>query len=151
MSSGTAGSRTPELPDAALPDAALPDAALPDAALPRYVHAVLEVVDQIPAGMVLSYGDIAEMLGNGGPRQVGSVLSRYGSAVTWWRVTRASGELPKDLQDEALAHWRAEGTPMAHSADVAAGPLTGGRVDMARARWDGTGDSAGRPGAGPGR
>lgn len=103
----------------------------PADALPDYAEAVLEVVDRIPAGMVLAYGDIAELLGQGGPRQVGSVMSRYGSSVTWWRVIRASGEAPAGLQDEALARWRAEGTALV------GGALAGHRVDMARARWDG--------------
>ena len=99
--------------------------------LPDFAEAVLDVVDQIPAGRVLAYGDVAELLGRGGPRQVGSVMSRYGSSVTWWRVTRASGEAPQGLLDEALEHWRSEGTAMVRGA------LAGRRVDMARARWDG--------------
>ena len=98
--------------------------------LPDFAEAVLDIVDQIPAGMVLAYGDIAELLGHGVPRQVGSVMSRYGSSVTWWRVTRASGEAPRGLLDEALAHWRVEGTALVPSA------LAGRRVDMTRARWD---------------
>jgi alkylated DNA nucleotide flippase Atl1 len=99
--------------------------------LPDYAEAVLDIVDQIPAGMVLTYGDVAEMLGQGGPRQVGSVMSRYSSSAAWWRVIRASGEAPQGLQDEALAHWRAEGTALV------GGALGGHRVDMTRARWDG--------------
>jgi alkylated DNA nucleotide flippase Atl1 len=97
--------------------------------LPDFAEAVLDVVDQIPAGMVLTYGDVAELLARGGPRQVGSVLSRHGSSVAWWRVIRASGEAPQGLREEALAHWRAEGTAMV-------GGLAGGRVDMTHARWD---------------
>ena len=61
-------------------------------------------------------GDVAELIGQGGPRQVGAVLSRYGSSVTWWRVIRASGDVPEDLADEALAHWREEGTAGARRA-----------------------------------
>jgi len=100
-------------------------------ALPDFAEAVLDLVDRIPAGRVLAYGDVAELLGQGGPRQVGSVMSRYGSSVTWWRVTRASGEAPRGLLDEALAHWRAEGTALV------AGTLAGRRVDLTQARWDG--------------
>lgn len=99
--------------------------------LPDFAEAVLDIVDRIPPGMVLAYGDVAELLGQGGPRQVGSAMSRYGSSVTWWRVTRVSGEAPQGLQDEAIAHWRAEGTAMVRGA------LAGRRVDMTRARWDG--------------
>jgi alkylated DNA nucleotide flippase Atl1 len=101
--------------------------------LPEFVEAVLGIVDQIPEGMVLAYGDVAEMLGEGGPRQIGAVMSRYGSSVTWWRVIRASGEAPEGLQDEALAHWCEEGTALVRGA------LAGRRVDMGLARWDGDG------------
>jgi alkylated DNA nucleotide flippase Atl1 len=107
--------------------------------LPNFAEAVLGIVDQIPQGMVLAYGDVAEMLGQGGPRQVGSVMSRYGSSVTWWRVIRATGEAPQGLQDEALAHWREEGTALVRGA------LFGRRVDMRLARWDGDGLAAVRP------
>ena len=99
--------------------------------LPDFAEAVLGIVDQIPPGMVLAYGDVAEMLEQGGPRQVGSVMSRYGSSVAWWRVVRASGEAPQPLQDEAVAHWREEGTALV------GGAVAGRRVDMERARWDG--------------
>ena len=99
--------------------------------LPEYAEAVLDVADAIPEGKVLAYGDVAEMLGVGGPRQVGAVMSRYGSATCWWRVIRASGEPPPGLEDEALAHYRSEGTPLV------GGVLAGRRVDMRRARWDG--------------
>ena len=108
--------------------------------LPDYAEAVLDVADAIPEGKVLAYGDIAEILGHGGPRQVGSVMSRYGSATTWWRVIRASGEPPPGLEDEALAHYRAEGTPLV------GGLLEGRRVDMGRARWAGPGAGAGGEG-----
>jgi alkylated DNA nucleotide flippase Atl1 len=126
-----------ELSDAELSDAELSDAELSDSELPGYVQAVLDLVDQIPVGRVLSYGDIAELLDRGGPRQVGAVMSRYGSAVSWWRVIRASGDLPRRLQREAMAHWRTEGTPMTPGAAVVAGAIPTVRVDMTRARWDG--------------
>lgn len=72
------------------------------------VERVLLAVDQVPPGGVVSYGDLAELVGTG-PRQVGAVMSRHGSAVTWWRVTNASGDLPAHLRDEAFAHWADEG------------------------------------------
>ena len=108
--------------------------------LPDFAEAVLHIVDQIPPGMVLAYGDVAEILGQGGPRQIGAVMSRYGSSVSWWRVIRASGEAPEDLRDEALAHWREEGTALVRGA------LEGRRVDMRLARWDGEGLTAAGPG-----
>lgn len=90
----------------------------------EYDEAVLEVAALIPPGKVLSYGDIAELLGSGGPRQVGKAMSRSGSAVSWWRVLRADGSLPADLQTRAEIQWVAEGTPQRASG-----------VLMKAARW----------------
>lgn len=97
----------------------------------EYAEAVLDVVVAVPEGRVLAYGDVAELLGHGGPRNVGAVMSRYGSDVPWWRVVRADGRAPQGLEDEALAHWRAEDTPLV------GGGVDGRRVDMRLARWDG--------------
>lgn len=99
--------------------------------VPAFAEAVIDLVDAIPEGMVLAYGDVAELLGEGGPRQVGHVMSRYGSATHWWRVVRASGEPARGLEGEALGHLRAEGVPLVR------GTLSGRRVDMGRARWPG--------------
>lgn len=103
-------------------------AAVPRAssALPAHAEAVLAVVESIPVGRVLSYGDIAEMVGSGGPRQVGQVMSRYGAAVPWWRVCRTDGTPPSCHEHRALEHLRSDGVTM-----------RAGRVDMDLARWDG--------------
>ncbi|HEY9496349.1 MAG TPA: MGMT family protein [Intrasporangium sp.] len=95
----------------------------------QYAQRVLEVVAQIPPGRVVAYGDIARALGEGGARNVGTVMSRYGSDVPWWRVIRADGRPPQGHDAIAIEHWRAEGTPMVR------GLVDGGRADMARARW----------------
>ena len=105
-------------------------------ALPEKVEEVLDVIDRIPEGQVLTYGDVAELVGGRGARFVGNVLSRYGSDVPWWRVVRAGGWPPRGLEDRAREHYRAEGTPMV------GGTLDGLRIDLERARWDGgTGDA----------
>jgi alkylated DNA nucleotide flippase Atl1 len=96
--------------------------------LPEYAEAVLGVVERIPAGRVLAYGDIADYLGEGGPRQVGAVMSRFGGGVPWWRVLHADGTPAPGHEARALARLRKEGTPLKRSGD---------RVDMALARWDG--------------
>jgi alkylated DNA nucleotide flippase Atl1 len=93
----------------------------------EYTEAVLRVIETIPPGRVMAYGDIAELLGVGGPRQVGAVLTRHGSAVPWWRVPHADGSPPDCNEVNARRHWRAEGTPVKPN----------GNVDMRRARWDG--------------
>lgn len=71
------------------------------------VEKVLTVVGAIPRGRVVSYGDIAAIVGTG-PRQVGRVLSEWGSDVPWWRVTSAAGGFPDDLLARAVPLWRAE-------------------------------------------
>ena len=105
-----------------------------EAGLPsEFADDVLDVVEAIPPGMVMTYGDIAELLGRGGARGVGNVMSRYGSDVPWWRVIRAGGYFPLCHEGEALAHYREEGTPLV------GGPVDGRRVDLSRARWSGPG------------
>ena len=110
--------------------------------LEDHAERVLDLVATIPEGRVLAYGDISKRLGGMGPRTVGTVMSRYGSDVPWWRVIRSDGRPPQGLEDEALEHWRAEGTPMVR------GLLDGGRADMARARWDFGGAATGSSAAG---
>lgn len=104
--------------------------------LEDYAERVLDLVAQIPEGRVVAYGDVARMLGEGGPRNVGAVMSRYGSGVPWWRVIRADGRPPQCHDGEAIERWRAEGTPMV------GGTVTGRRVDLTRARWEAAGASA---------
>ncbi|MGL5864444.1 MAG: MGMT family protein [Dermatophilaceae bacterium] len=78
------------------------------------VERVLRAVEQVPHGRVVAYGDIAALVGVG-PRLVGRVMSTYGSNVSWWRVTRSSGELPAALLGEARERWAAEGVLLAPS------------------------------------
>ncbi|HZE37274.1 MAG TPA: MGMT family protein [Stackebrandtia sp.] len=101
--------------------------------LPEYADRVLSVAELIPPGRVMTYGDVAEWLGEGGPRQVGRVMSHYGGSVTWWRVVRSDGVLLPGHETEALACYREEGTPLRYTS--AEGHLP--RVDMSRARWNG--------------
>ncbi|WP_407675341.1 MGMT family protein [Peterkaempfera griseoplana] len=112
------------------------------AEIPPFAERVLDLTERIPPGRVMTYGDVAEFLEHGGPRQVGRVMALYGGAVPWWRVVRADGALLPGHEQRALAHYREEGTPLRHSRGR--GPARGSsaaedlpRVDMARARWDG--------------
>ena len=89
---------------------------------------MLAVVEAIPPGRVMSYGDIAEYVGEGGPRQVGRVMSMSGGSVPWWRVLHADGSPPEGHEPEALARLLADGTPLRPG---------GLRVDMKQDRWDG--------------
>jgi alkylated DNA nucleotide flippase Atl1 len=89
-----------------------------------FAEEVLSLVERIPPGRVMSYGAIADRLGRGGPRQVGTVMARYGGAVPWHRVVTSNGRLVPGHEAEALRRHRAEGTP-----------LRGDHVDMSKAAW----------------
>lgn len=90
----------------------------------QYTEAVHRVACTIPAGAVLTYGDIAELLGSGGPRQVGAAMAHSEGDLPWWRVLRANGTLPGELQERARQQWIEESMPMRR-----------GRVHVAAARW----------------
>ncbi len=107
----------------------------PDGAgLSDFASRVLDVVEAIPPGRVMSYGDVAEYLAEGGPRQVGRVMALWGGGVAWWRVIHADGSLLAGHERAALARYRDERTPMRLGTDGRPG-----RVDMRRARWSGQG------------
>lgn len=93
-----------------------------------FISRVLAVVDSIPVGRVMSYGDVAATIGSRAARAVGTVMAHYGSDSPWWRVVRASGYPPINHEARALQRYRAEGTPLRWSQ--------GGvyRVDLAAAR-----------------
>ncbi|SEQ69192.1 MGMT family protein [Microlunatus flavus] len=89
-----------------------------------FVEQVLRLVEAVPVGSVTTYGDLAAMVGRGGPRQVGTVLARHGSGVPWWRVVRADGRPAEGLAPRALRHLLEDGVA-----------VVDGRVRMASARW----------------
>ena len=102
----------------------------------EYVEAVLAIVELVPAGSAVAYGDVAELLGSGGPRQVGTVMSSYGSGVPWWRILKASGHAPEGHEAEALRHYLAEGTPLLGAyLDFQRTGEGRWRVDLTAARW----------------
>ena len=101
-----------------------------------YAEAVLDLVAQIPEGRAMTYGLIAEIVGDGfeatggkrrgGPRQVGQVLARTGRDVPWWRVVNTVGRPPLQHLQAALDELRHERTPLV--AD-------GSRVALRTAIW----------------
>lgn len=121
----TGGTATGETPTAAAPDAR-----------EDFVGAVLDVVASIPSGRVMTYGDVAAVLGSRAARAVGTTMARYGSEVPWWRVVRASGAPPTGHEAQALPHYEAEGTPLTRVGD-GVGDLHADayRVRLATARW----------------
>lgn len=91
-----------------------------------YARQVLDVVDRIPVGKVMTYGDVAELMGRGTGRTVGTVLTNHGWEVPWQRVVQASGRPAEPYLQEALRLLAAEGCP-----------IRGEKVDLSRARWNG--------------
>lgn len=91
-----------------------------------FAQRVLACVEAIPAGRVMTYGDVAEFVGLRSARTVGRVLAGDGGSVPWHRVLRADGSLAEHLYTEQRQRLLAEGVR-----------FTGDRVDLARFRWDG--------------
>jgi methylated-DNA-protein-cysteine methyltransferase-like protein len=95
-----------------------------------YATEVLDVIARIPAGKVMTYGDVAEYVGRGSGRSVGAVLSRHGHEVPWHRVVLSTGHGNPAGPVEAITRLRADGTPLLPDGE---------RVDLSRARWAGDG------------
>ena len=92
-----------------------------------FAQRVLDAVDRIPRGKVMSYGDVAELVGSGSARAVGRVMAMWGSEVPWHRVLHNDGTCATHKSERQLDLLRDEGVP-----------VVGARVDMRQARWDGT-------------
>lgn len=69
---------------------------------------VLLAAELVPPGRVVSYGDIAELVGTSA-RRAGRVMATRGSAVLFWRVVNHSGDLATPCREAALPQWREEG------------------------------------------
>ena len=93
---------------------------------PGFAERVLDCVESIPPGRVMTYGDVAEYCGMRAPRAVGRVLSMDGGTVPWHRVLRANGSLAEQLYDEQRQRLLSEGVR-----------FIGDKVDLANFRWDG--------------
>ena len=97
---------------------------------PRYRERVYELVRRIPSGRVMTYGQLAELLGAGyTARTVGYVMHAADENDPWHRVINAQGAcstgrilLPLDKQQRML---EAEGVHF----DAR------GRCDLGRYRW----------------
>ena len=106
-----------------------PDRAVQESA--GYRERVYEIVQRIPLGRVMTYGQIAEILGEGyTPRTVGFVMHAANEETTpWHRVINSQGAcstgrviLPVDLRQRML---ESEGVVFNEK----------GRCDLSRYRW----------------
>lgn len=118
-----------------------------------YAKAVRKLVRRIPRGRVMTYGLIAEIVGDqmgcGGPRVVGNILAASGGRdpsfaelrahgkalvgpaqdnfdLPWWRVVNAQGDPPAHYRTLAMSAFEREQTPMKRSND---------RIDLKMAIW----------------
>lgn len=97
---------------------------------PGYRERVFKIVRRIPAGRVMTYGQLAEILGEGyTARTVGFVMHSADESVPWQRVINAQGAcstgrvvVPPDLQQRML---ESEGVRFDAK----------GRCDLSRYRW----------------
>jgi methylated-DNA-protein-cysteine methyltransferase-like protein len=75
---------------------------------------VLEVIQALVPGEVVSYGDIAEDAGfPGRARAVGHLLATR-DGLPWWRVVASNGRLVPGHEVEQARRLRAEGATVEH-------------------------------------
>lgn len=86
--------------------------------------AVAAVLLALPAGEVVTYGEVAAESGfAGSARAVGRLLATSGGAFPWWRVVTAAGRLVPDHEVEHARRLGVEGVEVRN-----------GRVLMSRHR-----------------
>ncbi len=76
----------------------------------EFRDAVHAVVRSIPAGTVMSYGEVAAEVGRpGAARAVGRIMASSDGTLPWWRVVTAAGRLVPGHEAEHRRRLRAEG------------------------------------------
>lgn len=92
-----------------------------------FFEQVYAVVEQIPYGKVISYGQIARLLGRPrAAREVGWAMRCCPERLPWQRVVMADGSVAGGMfSDTRKAALESEGVPF----------LPDGRVDMSSCRW----------------
>ena len=96
---------------------------------PEIIQSVLVLVDEIPAGRVATYGQIARLIGRPkNARLVGKILSQselYGGKHPCHRVVNAAGRLAPGWEEQAHLLW-AEGVDL----------KANGCVDLKHYQWE---------------
>jgi methylated-DNA-protein-cysteine methyltransferase-like protein len=92
-----------------------------------FFEQVYSVVAQIPRGRVVSYGQIARLVGKpGAARQVGWAMRRCPEGLPWQRVVMADGSITGgDYAAQRRALLMEEGVAF----------LADGRIDMQKCAW----------------
>jgi methylated-DNA-protein-cysteine methyltransferase-like protein len=87
--------------------------------------AVAAVLDGLPEGEVLTYGEVAAEAGHpGAHRAVGRFLRDH-DGFPWWRVVTSTGRLVPGLEAEQAGRLAAEGVEV-HGGRVRGGPADRG-------------------------
>jgi alkylated DNA nucleotide flippase Atl1 len=87
-----------------------------------YLDEVRRIVDAVPPGQVITYGEIAALIGIG-PRQAGRLVGQLGGCSPWWRVVYRDGSPATCHDGTALSLLLQESAPMCDD-----------RVDIGRTR-----------------
>ena len=87
-----------------------------------YLDEVRRIVDAVPPGQVITYGEIAALIGVG-PRQAGLHVGQLGDSSPWWWVVYREGSPATCHDGTAPSLLAQEGTPMRDD-----------RVDITRTR-----------------
>ncbi|HEX4219661.1 MAG TPA: MGMT family protein [Acidimicrobiales bacterium] len=76
---------------------------------------VRRVLEGLTPGTVMTYGEVALEAGYpGAARAVGTLLSRGGAGLPWWRVVNSTGRLVPGHEREQADLLRSEGVRMAN-------------------------------------
>ncbi|MDQ6743433.1 MAG: MGMT family protein [Candidatus Dormibacteraeota bacterium] len=95
-------------------------------AAPGAAGRILALIACIPPGRLMTYGDVAEHLGLGSPRQVGRALADVRGGVPWHRVVHSDGTMAERVRDRQRQLLLSEGVG-----------VRGRRVDLQAHRWSG--------------
>lgn len=87
-----------------------------------YQRAIASVVESIPAGTVMTYGEVAAEAGfPGAARGVGGVLKAF-DGLPWWRVVASNGRLVPGHEHRHAELLRRDGVPVADGRVVGSRP-----------------------------
>jgi methylated-DNA-protein-cysteine methyltransferase-like protein len=76
---------------------------------------VRQVLSRLAPGTVMTYGEVALEAGHAGAaRAVGTLLSRGGTGLPWWRVVTSTGRLVPGHEREHARLLRSEGVSVAN-------------------------------------
>ena len=106
----------------------------------QFDREVYALVRRIPAGRMVTYGQVASMLGRPrAARAVGGAMRRCPAGVPWHRVVNAQGRISRRKRAASMLTQRM----MLEREGVA---LHRGRVDLSRHGWDAATSTRSAPG-----